>query len=169
MRSHRLSCVLLAASLLFGSCLSSRPPVAVRWFDPTPVAAADGARLVVARCTAAPQLDQSMLWRTGPHEFAFDDTHRWLVVPADAVAGAVGQPATLGAPGLALHVVAFGGDLTGAPIATLSVRALRDGRERTFVLTVPLAEPTAEALAAGMAEALARLRDELGAWSADGR
>lgn len=165
MKSPRLLCA-LCAPLLLAACFSARPPVPVRWFDATPVAAADDARLGLARCTAAPQLGQPMLWRTGPHEFAFDDQHRWLLTPADAVAAAVGEPLPLGAPGIVLHVVAFGGDLTAAPLATLTVQAALAGRERTFVMTMPLAEASAEALAAGMAQALEQLRDELGAWQA---
>ncbi|MCB9876774.1 MAG: hypothetical protein H6835_04140 [Planctomycetes bacterium] len=164
MRTHRLSVLCLLLPL--GACLSSRPAAVVRWFDATPVASGEGAGLPVARCTAAPQLGQPMLWRTGAHEFAFDELHRWLVAPADAVAAALGEPTAPGAAGLALHVVAFGGDLTAAPIATLTVQAAHAGRERTFAVTAPLADASAEALAAGMAQALAELRDALGAWSA---
>jgi hypothetical protein len=174
-RSVRVAGAAIAVSfsLLFVACLSSAPPAPpVRWFDPSPAAAAT-ARLEVPkrlRVEAPPHLGREFALRTGAREYAFDGEHQWIATPQELVAASLQRAvafAPYAAEELLVRIDRFELDVTGAPRAVVALRLYTDrllGAD-AIVFEAPAADRSPAALAAAMAsslgEATARVRAAL--------
>ncbi len=164
----RFLCPLAAAVLLVGltACLSSNPPIEVRYFEPrlddtvTPFVRSD---LVLDRVTAAPHLDQRMVWRVSAVEIAYDERNRWISSPAELVEAALRSSIHTpenGSSRLRVEVVAFEG-LQASSEAVIELRcSATSDRDKppawnTISARVPLTSDRPEDLAAALGTALA--------------
>jgi hypothetical protein len=167
--------VVLVCSLVLPACLSSAPPAPpVRWFDPLDSSPTDTGEAALAApgdivVGAAFDVRQEFALRVGPHEFAYDDDHRWAADPCELVRRALlrrsgRQPAAgvaaEGSEVMEVVVEAFEIDLRGAPAARVQLRVVRP--EHAFVgTTAPAASRAPADLAAAMAVALADAADQV--------
>lgn len=150
--------------LPFAGCLSSAPPLPpVRWFDPSPPAAAADLPRASAdlRVTAAGHLGREFVIRTGPREIVFDDRHGWIDEPQHLVAAALRQRIDAGAEPLAVLVETFELDLQTGPRAVVRCVVQGSGRRQLVTIAEPASAADAPAFADAMARALARLSNEV--------
>ncbi len=177
------------ASVWLASCIASEPPIEVRWFAPpaAPVERTGTGEAPVLRLddvAASPQLDQRMVWRLSDVRFAFDETNRWMLTPAESTRRAlIGALFASGrftpapnaeAPTLDARVVTFDAVLGETPHVELRVVAVyREGfsgptRYRAFGEQEKLTDTTPDAFAEAAGKALVRIADAVAGWLAAG-
>ncbi len=157
--------VIVPAGLIPVGCLSPRPPIEVRYFDPAnPVSTdrpapsasdvSDALALQKGRATASASLGERIVWRLSNVELAFDERNRWADPPATLLDRALnerlfgaGAFAATGDPDSAelfVHLEAFEGRLDATPAeARIVIEARvrhRGGLEtvRRFLVSEPL-------------------------------
>ena len=178
--------VIVPAGLIPVGCLSPRPPIEVRYFDPAnPVSTdrpapsasdvSDALALQKGRATASASLGERIVWRLSNVELAFDERNRWADPPATLLDRALnerlfgaGAFAATGDPDSAelfVHLEAFEGRLDATPAeARIMIEARvrhRGGLEtvRRFLVSEPLRSDDAASLASAMGPAITRTAD----------
>ena len=169
------------------ACITSEPPVPVRYFDPRSPAAARATppatpiRLRLRAATASRHLDDRMTWRVSPVEVAPDEVHRWIA-PPDVLVGDALRDGLLGrglvvtndaTAVLGSHVAAFEvvrSDAGSEAVVTLELDCdTGEGALSTERVTAreSLGDASPESVAIGMRDALARAVADAVGW-ADG-
>lgn len=187
MRALKNRLLLLAlASFPCTACLSTAPPLLVRYFEPD-VRAVEASSprgaprlLRLANVSARASLRDRMVWRPSAFETTFDERNRWTAAPPELVEEVLKEalfvrgpfvPAEVRpAPSLWIHLTAFEGVLGEAPyarvalVATLFSRDESPSASQSFESSAPLVAETPEALARGMTDALEALLPQLIDW-----
>lgn len=177
-----LGCVVALAA----GCLSSEPPLSIRYFRPAAVDAGiqpidDAPAVRIEVVDAARELGVAMLWTTSAVEVGFDESNQWAAPPADLVRDALVRtvhgvagipPLEHGHPSVSIYVDRFGGDQPANAGVVSWHATFRDVtgavRTRTFVSTTSLADDRPESLATAIGESLQRAADKTAAWIGGG-
>lgn len=176
-RADRTATLLVLLGLTAGlqGCLSSNPPLPLRYFEPAveAIEPVERPELVVDRIVAAPYLDQRMVWRLSDVELAYDERNRWVASPSDLV-GAAAQRAIhgseTGASRLRIEVTAFEGiEETGEAyvelLCTSSSARDRTAQHRRFSARAPLDGDRPDDLARAMGKALSSTMRDAARWA----
>lgn len=172
------ACLGLAAALATGGCLARTTPT-IRYYTlsvpPPSGAPIIDATIVMSTVGGDPgYIGSRMAWRTSPYRVEYSSFHRWIAPPPALVSSAIEdylRQASTGDPsrrvfvsGTVRRIEAVRDDRGNGAVLGLSLVAELGGRrlvERTWEEYEPVGEgPQAEAVAAALSTALARILRE---------